>query len=62
MKALEIHLKGGGVLTVDANEVSVNRSKTGDGFTSIEWDTPPKWKRKLLSINPQDISAVVVIS
>lgn len=61
MKALEIHLKSGGVVTVDATNVKTRRDQSGEGFTSIEWDTPTKPKRKLHSINPQDISAVVVL-
>ena len=62
MKALEIHLKSGSVLTVDATDVSTQRSPLDDSFMKINWVTPNGAKRKLHAINLGDIVAVVVIS
>lgn len=61
MKALEIHLKSGGVVTVDATDVSSTRNQLSDEFTSIEWVTPKGAKRKLHAINLGHVVALVVI-
>lgn len=61
MKALEIHLRSGGVITVDATDVSSKRNQISDEFTSLEWVTPKGAKRKLHAINLGTIVAVVVI-
>ena len=62
MKALEIHLKSGSVLTVDATEVSTERTVIDGELTSIEWITPEGAKRKLHHVNLGSVVALVVIA
>ena len=61
VSALEIHLKSGSVLTVDATDVSTKRITATGELTQMNWVTPEGAKRKLHSIGLEDIAAVVVI-
>ena len=60
MKALEVHLKSGSVITVDATDVSTKRSTVTGALMEMNWVTPEGAKRKLHSISIEDITAVVV--
>jgi len=61
VKALEIHLKSGSVLTVDATDVSTKRNTMSGELVEVNWVTPNGAKRKLHAINLEDITALVVI-
>lgn len=61
MKALEIHLKGGGSFTVEATECSWVRHTADDEFRSLTWTTPNGAERKLLGVSPTQIAALVAI-
>lgn len=62
MRHLEIHLKNGAVITVDATEAKAARSTRGFGYTNLEWTTPKGFKRRLISIEPAEIVALVEIT
>jgi len=62
VKALEIHLKSGGVFTVDAIDLSTKRTVADGELTSIEWTTPEGAKRKLHHVSLESIVALVVIA
>lgn len=62
MRHLEIHLKSGAVITIDATEFKAARSTRGFGFTNLEWTTPDKFKRRLVSIEPAEIIALVEVA
>ena len=60
MKGLEIHLKSGHVITVDATDVTTTRR--GDVLAELQWVTPEGAKRKLHGIyGLSDVAAVVVL-
>jgi len=61
VKALEVHLKSGSVFTVDATDVTTRRSTVTDELVGINWVTPAGAKRKLHTINIEDVAALVVI-
>ena len=60
MDKLEIYLKSGAVIQVDAADVETERNRITGDLTAIRWTAPEHWKRKLHSVNLQDIAAVVV--
>jgi hypothetical protein len=61
MKALEIYLKSGVTLTVDATDVTTTVSTVSGEMTAMEWVTPKGAKRKLHRIDIADVAALVVI-
>ena len=61
MKALEVHLKSGTTFTVDATDVSITRNRVTNEIQEIGWTTPDDARAKLFMLDPDDVSALVVI-
>lgn len=60
MKHLEVYLRGGGVVVVDAVNITSKWNPLEGEFTSLEWETPNGAKRKLHGVVPSEIAALVV--
>lgn len=58
---MQITFRGGAQIEVDVDSFEVGRSSMTGAFVSLEWNTPAGWTRKLNSIDPSEIAAIVAI-
>jgi len=58
---VQITLKNGVQIEVDVDKLSTARNQSTNELTRLNWVTPEGWKRKLHTINLEEIVAIVVI-
>lgn len=57
----QITLKNGVQIEFEVEKLETTRNRLTGAMTEIKWTTPAGWKRKLHTIDPEQIAAIVVI-
>jgi hypothetical protein len=57
---VQITLKNGVQIEADVDEFSTFRNQLTNEITKLNWSTPEGWKRKLHTINLEEIVAIVL--
>lgn len=57
----QVTLKSGAQIEFDIGDLEVGRNGVTSEIQRLNWDTPEGWSRKLLSIELEDIAAIVIV-